>query len=71
MKSASSGPVTNKGQFSFGGIADSYFAAVFLDESNAALQVVSFTDTVPTPRERAPHAPHQSDLPSDQQGALR
>ncbi len=48
-KSASKGPVTNSGNFSFGGIADKYFAAVFLPEGNSGMQVVTFEDTVKTP----------------------
>ena len=48
-KSASKGPVTASGNFSFAGIADTYFAAVFLPEGNSGMQVVTFEDTVKTP----------------------
>ena len=51
-KSASKGPVTNSGNFSFAGIADTYFAAVFLAEGNSGMQVVTFDDTVKTPHEQ-------------------
>ena len=43
------------GNFSFAGIADTYFAAVFLPEGNAGMQQITFTDTVPTrARQRRP-----------------
>ena len=49
---AKNGPVTASGNFSFAGLADKYFAAVFLPADNAAMQVVTFKDTAPagTPR---------------------
>ena len=53
-KSASKGPVTSSGNFSFAGIADKYFAAVFLPEGNSGMQVVSFEDTVKTPHQETP-----------------
>jgi YidC/Oxa1 family membrane protein insertase len=46
---AKNGPVTNSGNFSFAGIEDGYFAAVFLPEGNAAMQEVTFADTTRTP----------------------
>ena len=55
-KSASKGPVSNSGNFSFAGIADTYFAAVFLAEGNSGMQVVTFDDTVKTPHEQTPLA---------------
>ena len=45
------GPVTNSGNFTFAGIADTYFAAVFLPEGNSAMQEVTFDDTVKTPHD--------------------
>jgi YidC/Oxa1 family membrane protein insertase len=48
VKDAAKGPVSSNGQFSFAGIADNYFAAVFLNESNTPMHVISFADTVPT-----------------------
>jgi len=53
-KSASKGPVTAGGNYSFAGIADVYFAAVFLSEGNAVMQTVTFEDTVRTVREEKP-----------------
>jgi YidC/Oxa1 family membrane protein insertase len=46
---AKNGPVTNSGDFSFAGIEDTYFAAVFLPDGNANMQEVTFSDTTPTP----------------------
>jgi YidC/Oxa1 family membrane protein insertase len=45
---ANAAPVTNSGNFSFAGIEDGYFAAVFLPEGNAAMQEVTFSDTTHT-----------------------
>jgi len=53
-KSASKGPVTNSGKFSFGGIGDNYFAAVFLAEGTSNVQQVTFADTVRTPMVEKP-----------------
>lgn len=47
-KAASKGPLTAGGNFSFAGIADTYFAAVFLSEGGASMQQVTFSDTVKT-----------------------
>jgi len=46
--SASGGPVSNTGNYSFAGLADKYFAAVFLPPPNTATQETTFTDYVPT-----------------------
>ena len=43
---AKDGPVTNSGTFSFAGIQDTYFAAVFLPAENRATQIRTFSDTV-------------------------
>ena len=43
------GPITANGNFRFAGIADTYFAAVFLPEGAASTQQVTFEDTVTTP----------------------
>ncbi len=50
-KSASKGPVHSGGNYSFAGIADVYFAAVFLAEGNSVMQTVTFEDTVKTTTE--------------------
>jgi YidC/Oxa1 family membrane protein insertase len=50
---AKNGPVTASGNFSFAGLADKYFAAVFLPES-ATVQQTTFGDWVRTPLEEKP-----------------
>ena len=44
---AKNGPVSSTGNYSFAGLADTYFAAVFLPQSNLAMQETTFTDQVP------------------------
>ena len=51
---AKNGPVTASGTFSFGGLADNFFAAVFLPEGNATMHVVTLGDTVRTAFEEKP-----------------
>src|SRR5207247_2057308 len=48
VKDASKGPIVNSGQYSFGGLADPFFAAVFLAEGNNGMQLTSFADNVRT-----------------------
>lgn len=48
-KAAKKGPVTNEGSYSFAGLEDQFFAAVFLPNGNAAVETVTYSDTVPTP----------------------
>jgi YidC/Oxa1 family membrane protein insertase len=48
-KAAANGPVTATGNFSFGGIGDNYFEAVFLAEGNSGMTQVTFADHVKTP----------------------
>jgi len=55
-RSVKSGPVTNSGTYSFAGLADTYFAAVFLPAGNAATQLAAFPDTVRTPADEKPLA---------------
>src|SRR5271157_676302 len=45
---AKNGPVAAGGNFSFAGLADKYFAAVFLPADNSPMQVVTFKDTTRT-----------------------
>ena len=47
------GVLTASGSFSFAGAADSYFAAIFLPEENASMQVAVFKDKVRTPLDEA------------------
>jgi YidC/Oxa1 family membrane protein insertase len=55
-KVAKNGPVSSAGNFSFAGIADPYFAAVFLPENDGMMQLTTFSDTVRTPLEEKPEA---------------
>jgi len=47
-KAAANGPLAAGGNFSFGGLADNYFAAVFLGTGSGEMQHVTFTDRVKT-----------------------
>ena len=53
-KAAAKGPVATGGNFSFAGIADTYFAGVFLPEGSGAVQMLTFEDTVKTPHDQTP-----------------
>ena len=53
-KVAKDGPVTSSGNYSFAGIADTYFAAVFLPDNTNSMQAVTFSDTVRTALEEKP-----------------
>ena len=46
---AKNGPVSSTGNYSFAGLADTFFAAVFLPQSNGSMQETTFTDYAPTP----------------------
>jgi YidC/Oxa1 family membrane protein insertase len=47
-KSAKNGPVPSTGNYSFAGIVDQYFAAVFLPEDNRTVNGMTFSDDVRT-----------------------
>jgi YidC/Oxa1 family membrane protein insertase len=51
---AKNGPVGASGNFSFAGIADNYFAAVFLPEGSTSVNLTVYTDTVRTPLQEKP-----------------
>ncbi|MBZ5575213.1 MAG: membrane protein insertase YidC [Acidobacteriia bacterium] len=55
-KTAKDGPVTSSGDYTFAGIADTYFAAVFLREGGSSMQETVFSDTVATALEEKPAA---------------
>src|SRR5579883_992059 len=55
-RSVKNGPVTVSGEFSFAGVADRYFAAVFLPQGNTAMELTTTADTVRTPVEEKPAA---------------
>ncbi len=52
-KAAKDGPTNRDGQFSFVGLDDQYFAAVFVPEGNGNLQTTLFDDYVPTSFDKA------------------
>ena len=47
VKTADKGPVTTSGQYTFAGIEDSYFAAVFLPATSGGLELTTYSDSVP------------------------
>ncbi len=51
-RDAKNGPLVAGGNYFFGGIADTYFAAVFLPKGSAPMQEVTFPDTVRTAFEK-------------------
>jgi YidC/Oxa1 family membrane protein insertase len=53
-KTAKNGPVTSTGDFSFAGMVDQYFAAVFLPEDNHQLTSVTFSDEARTTFDEKP-----------------
>ena len=46
VKDAKDGPVSSAGQYSFAGLQDAYFAAVFLPEGRSLVELTEFSDTV-------------------------
>ena len=46
-KAAKDGPVTDQGSFSFAGLEDAYFAAVFLPESGSPFEIRTLADSFP------------------------
>jgi len=46
VKAAKDGPTSNSGSYSFAGLEDPYFAAVFLPKGNGSMEVTTFADTV-------------------------
>jgi YidC/Oxa1 family membrane protein insertase len=53
-KDAKSGPVPAIGSFSFAGIEDKYFTAVYLPGNNTTTEIQTFNDKAPTPYNPAP-----------------
>lgn len=56
-KSAKDGPVTSEGAYSFAGLQDTYFAAVFLPVKPGPIKLVTFSDPVPA-RANPKEEPH-------------
>jgi YidC/Oxa1 family membrane protein insertase len=55
-KTAKNGPVSSTGSYSFAGMVDQYFAAVFLPENNRTLTAVTFSDDARTAQDEKPQA---------------
>ncbi len=55
-RAARNGPITSSGTYSFAGIVDSYFAAVFLPDDNRPVTSVTFSDQVRTVHDEKPQA---------------
>lgn len=55
-KDAKNGPITDTGNYTFGGLEDSFFAAVALPADNASLEVRTYSDEVKLPNEEKPVA---------------
>jgi YidC/Oxa1 family membrane protein insertase len=53
-KDAKNGPVPAIGSFSFAGLEDKYFTAVFLPGNNATTEIETFNDKAPTPYNPTP-----------------
>jgi len=55
-KDAKNGPFTDSGNFTFGGIEDTFFAAVALPAEGNSLEVRTYSDNVTLPHEEKPSA---------------
>jgi YidC/Oxa1 family membrane protein insertase len=55
-KVAKDGPFNTDGPFTFVGLEDQYFAAVFFPKGNGTVQTTTFSDTVATPYEKEEQA---------------
>lgn len=53
-KDAKNGPVTDSGNYLFGGLEDNFFAAVALPNDNSSLEVRTFSDELKVPNEEKP-----------------
>ncbi len=56
-KDAKDGPVSAEGTYSFAGIQDTYFAAVFLPGSGSTVRILTYSDSVAT-APKGPEEPH-------------
>jgi YidC/Oxa1 family membrane protein insertase len=54
VKDAKDGPITDSGNYTFGGLEDTFFAAVALPNDNASLEVRTFSDSIKVPGEDKP-----------------
>ncbi|MBV9762380.1 MAG: membrane protein insertase YidC [Acidobacteriaceae bacterium] len=53
-KDAKNGPVTDSGNYSFGGLEDNFFAAVALPAGSAPLEIRTFSDQIKLPNQEKP-----------------
>jgi len=53
-KDAKNGPVTDSGNYAFGGLEDNFFAAVGLPEDSGTLEIKTFSDDIRLPGEDKP-----------------
>jgi YidC/Oxa1 family membrane protein insertase len=54
VKDAKSGPVTDTGNYTFGGLEDNFFAAVALPPDNSSLEVRTYADQLKVPGDEKP-----------------
>ncbi len=55
-RDAKNGPITDTGNYTFGGLEDSFFAAVALPADNSSLEIRTYSDEVKLPNEEKPVA---------------
>lgn len=53
-KDAKNGPITDTGNYTFGGLEDNFFAAVALPQEGSSLEVRTYSDQVKLPNEEKP-----------------
>jgi YidC/Oxa1 family membrane protein insertase len=56
IKDAKNGPVTDTGNYTFGGLEDNFFAAVALPKEGSSLEIRTYSDEVKLPNEEKPVA---------------
>jgi YidC/Oxa1 family membrane protein insertase len=54
VKDAKNGPVTDRGNYTFAGLEDSFFAAVALPADSQSLEVRTFSDSITLPNQEKP-----------------
>lgn len=59
-KDGKNGPITDSGDYTFGGLEDNFFAAVALPVNSSTLEIRTYSDDVKTPDEEKP-APYVGD----------
>jgi YidC/Oxa1 family membrane protein insertase len=54
VKDAKNGPITDTGNYTFGGLEDNFFAAVAMPQDSSSLEIRTYSDEVKTPGEDKP-----------------